>query len=182
MPAILCRHGAAADPAFVLRYGRLCAVDTASRIPRRHQLQVRPLQLRRGQSLLAGSRIRRAGGRFGTPEFVHSSRPRRQHRIQPAGVAERQPPQFPRVSVTRIPADGILSNLQKRGSISYLAPRFQNAEGRSLTFALLYDKSLDVRTFASRREEGSVQVVATTDPRRPRFSAVSLTAASASAT
>src|SRR4029077_6301555 len=52
----------------------------------------------------------------------------------------------------------IYSNLQQRGAISYLAPRFQNHEGRSLTFALLYDKTLDVRTFASRREEGSVQV------------------------
>jgi outer membrane protein assembly complex protein YaeT len=53
---------------------------------------------------------------------------------------------------------GVFSNLQKRGSISYLAPRFQNVEGRSLTFSLLYDNSLDVRTFASKREEASVQL------------------------
>ena len=53
---------------------------------------------------------------------------------------------------------GIFSNLQKRGSISYYAPRFQNVEGRNITFALLYDNSLDVRTFASKRQEASVQV------------------------
>ena len=53
---------------------------------------------------------------------------------------------------------GIYSNLQKRGSISYLAPRFQNVEGRNITLSLLYDQSLDVRTFASKRQEASVQV------------------------
>jgi outer membrane protein assembly complex protein YaeT len=53
---------------------------------------------------------------------------------------------------------GVLSNLQQRAAISYLVPRFQNVEGRSLTFALFYNNSLDVRTFASRREEASVQL------------------------
>jgi Outer membrane protein/protective antigen OMA87 len=53
---------------------------------------------------------------------------------------------------------GVYSNLQKRGSISYLAPRFQSVDGRNLTVSLLYDDSLNVRTFASRREEASVQV------------------------
>src|ERR1051326_8832222 len=57
-----------------------------------------------------------------------------------------------------ISMQGIFSNLQKRGSINYLAPRFQNVEGRNITFALLYDNSLDVRTFASKRQEASVQV------------------------
>ena len=53
---------------------------------------------------------------------------------------------------------GVYSNLQKRGSISYLAPRFQNIEGRNLTVSLLYDNSLNVRTFASKRQEASVQM------------------------
>jgi outer membrane protein assembly complex protein YaeT len=53
---------------------------------------------------------------------------------------------------------GVYSNLQKRGSISYLAPRFQNVDGRNLTFSLLYSNSLDVRTFASKRQEASVQL------------------------
>jgi outer membrane protein assembly factor BamA len=54
---------------------------------------------------------------------------------------------------------GVYSSLQKRGSISYLAPRFQNVEGRSFTLSLLYDHSLDVRTFASKRQEASVQLM-----------------------
>ena len=37
-------------------------------------------------------------------------------------------------------------------------PRFRNVEGRNITYAVLYDDSLDVRTFASKREEASVQV------------------------
>ena len=50
------------------------------------------------------------------------------------------------------------SSLQKRASISYFVPRFQNVEGRSITFTLLYDQTLDVRTFAAKREEASVQL------------------------
>jgi outer membrane protein assembly complex protein YaeT len=53
---------------------------------------------------------------------------------------------------------GVYSNLQKRASISYLAPRFQDIDGRNVTASLLYDNSLDVRTFASRRQEASVQM------------------------
>lgn len=53
---------------------------------------------------------------------------------------------------------GIFSNLQKRGSINYLAPRFQDVDGRNVTVSLLYDNSTDVRTFASRRQEASVQM------------------------
>lgn len=53
---------------------------------------------------------------------------------------------------------GVYSNLQKRASISYLAPRFQNIDGRNITVSLLYDESLNVRTFASRREEASAQI------------------------
>jgi outer membrane protein insertion porin family len=53
---------------------------------------------------------------------------------------------------------GVYSNLQKRGSISYLAPRFQDVDGRNLTLSLLYDNSLNVRTFSSRRQEAAVQV------------------------
>jgi len=52
----------------------------------------------------------------------------------------------------------LYSNIEKRGSISYLQPRFRNVEGRSISYTLLYDNSLDVRTFASRRAEASVQV------------------------
>ncbi|MGI8989129.1 MAG: BamA/TamA family outer membrane protein [Bryobacteraceae bacterium] len=53
---------------------------------------------------------------------------------------------------------GAYSTLEKRASLSYLAPRFQSVEGRNITFTLLYDDSLNVRTFASKREEASVQM------------------------
>jgi outer membrane protein insertion porin family len=51
-----------------------------------------------------------------------------------------------------------LSNLEQRLALSYLDPKLYNAEGRTLTFTGLYDISRDVRTFSSRREEGSVQL------------------------
>jgi len=53
---------------------------------------------------------------------------------------------------------GLYSTLEKRGSLSYLQPHFRNVEGRNLTYTLLYDNSLDVRTFASQREEGLIQM------------------------
>ncbi|HEX4595267.1 MAG TPA: BamA/TamA family outer membrane protein, partial [Bryobacteraceae bacterium] len=53
---------------------------------------------------------------------------------------------------------GSYSSIEKRGSISYLQPRFRNSAGRNLTYTLLFDNSLDVRTFASKREEASVQL------------------------
>ena len=53
---------------------------------------------------------------------------------------------------------GSYSSIEKRGSISYLQPRFRNAEGRNLTYTILFDNSLNVRTFASKREEASVQL------------------------
>ena len=53
---------------------------------------------------------------------------------------------------------GVYSSLQKRASISYLAPRFRDIEGRNVTATLLYDQSRDVRTFASRRQEAAIQV------------------------
>jgi outer membrane protein assembly complex protein YaeT len=50
------------------------------------------------------------------------------------------------------------SNLEKRASLSYLQPRLHNIAGLDATYSLLYDHSLDVRTFASLRKEASVQV------------------------
>jgi outer membrane protein insertion porin family len=57
-----------------------------------------------------------------------------------------------------VSARGVYSNIEKRGSLSYLQPRFREMDGRNITYSLLYDNTLDVRTFAARREEGSVQV------------------------
>nr|MDQ2900729.1 BamA/TamA family outer membrane protein [Acidobacteriota bacterium] len=50
------------------------------------------------------------------------------------------------------------SNFQKRGLINYLAPRVLNNPNFDLSFTTLFDDSHDVRTFASKREEGSVQL------------------------
>ncbi len=50
------------------------------------------------------------------------------------------------------------SNIDKRGQLTYLIPRFRNYPQRDLTITTLYDNSYDVRTFASKREEASVQL------------------------
>jgi outer membrane protein insertion porin family len=53
---------------------------------------------------------------------------------------------------------GVFSSIEKLGALSYLQPRFRDVDGRNITYTLLYDSSLDVRTFASRREEASIQL------------------------
>lgn len=57
-----------------------------------------------------------------------------------------------------ISLQGRLSNFDKRAAFTYLAPQFQGNENLALTFSALYDDSLDVRTFAAKRREGSVQL------------------------
>ena len=51
-----------------------------------------------------------------------------------------------------------VSTLQQRALFTYLAPQFEGDKNLSLQFAGLFDISKDVRTFSSRREEGSVQL------------------------
>ncbi len=53
---------------------------------------------------------------------------------------------------------GRVSNIQRRGVFTYLAPQFKGREDVNLTFTGLYDFSRDIRTFDSRRLEGSVQI------------------------
>lgn len=50
------------------------------------------------------------------------------------------------------------STIEKMASLTYLQPRFRNHAGRNLSYTLLYDNTLDVRTFASKREQASVQL------------------------
>jgi outer membrane protein assembly complex protein YaeT len=52
----------------------------------------------------------------------------------------------------------LYSSLEKRAALSYLQPRFMDDDKRSITYSLLYDRTLNVRTFSSLREEASVQV------------------------
>jgi outer membrane protein assembly complex protein YaeT len=51
-----------------------------------------------------------------------------------------------------------LSGLQQRGLITYTAPQFQNRSNLDLSFTALFDSSRDIRTFSSRRWEGSTQL------------------------
>src|SRR5580693_3829080 len=53
---------------------------------------------------------------------------------------------------------GVYSSIEKRGSLSYLQPRLGGVEGRNLTYSVLFDQTLDVRTFAAKREEASIQL------------------------
>ena len=95
--------------------------------------------------------------RFGTPSTTSLASP---------GGSTGFSPQFS-LNVSRLNFLGLghtvsfranYSSIEKRASISYLQPRFRNAEGRNLTYSVLYDDTLDVRTFAAKREEASVQL------------------------
>jgi outer membrane protein assembly factor BamA len=46
----------------------------------------------------------------------------------------------------------------RRALLSYLAPQFTGNENLSLTFSALYDETKDVRTFAAKRLEGTIQL------------------------
>jgi outer membrane protein assembly factor BamA len=50
------------------------------------------------------------------------------------------------------------SNIQQRALVNYLAPQFRSREDLNLAFTALADQSRDVRTYTSRRLEGSVQL------------------------
>ncbi len=52
----------------------------------------------------------------------------------------------------------VYSEIEKRVALTYLEPRFMNNAGRNISYTVLYDSSFDVRTFASKRAEASVQV------------------------
>src|SRR5882724_2259372 len=49
------------------------------------------------------------------------------------------------------------STLEQRALANYLAPQFLGSQKLNLQFSALFDISHDIRTFSSRREEGSVQ-------------------------
>ena len=95
--------------------------------------------------------------RFGTPSTTSLASP---------GGATGFSPEFS-LNVSRlnflgvghtISVRGLYSSIEKRASLSYLQPHFQNVEGRSITYSVVFDNTLDVRTFAAKREEGSVQL------------------------
>ena len=51
-----------------------------------------------------------------------------------------------------------VSNIQRRVVLNYLAPQFQGNENLNLSFSTLWDDSRNIRTFTSRRWEGSAQI------------------------
>lgn len=53
---------------------------------------------------------------------------------------------------------GLYSSIDKLASLTYEQPNFWNSDRRTLTYSLIYDNELDIRTFASKREEASVQL------------------------
>ena len=53
---------------------------------------------------------------------------------------------------------GRVSTIQQRVLASYLAPQFQGHDNLSLSFSELFDRSSDIRTFTSKRFEGSIQL------------------------
>jgi len=52
----------------------------------------------------------------------------------------------------------LFSTLQKRALLNYIAPQFEGRENLALSFSALFDDAHDIRTFAARRWEGSVQL------------------------
>jgi outer membrane protein assembly complex protein YaeT len=57
-----------------------------------------------------------------------------------------------------ISAHFVYSSIDKSASLSYQQPRFYGNANRTITYALVHEDQRDVRTFASKREEGSVQL------------------------
>ncbi|MEN6535559.1 MAG: POTRA domain-containing protein, partial [Bryobacteraceae bacterium] len=51
-----------------------------------------------------------------------------------------------------------VSTIQRRGLITYVAPQFQGKENLEQSFTALFDESENIRTFSSRKWEGSVQL------------------------
>ena len=96
-------------------------------------------------------------GRFGTPSSTSLASPGGEAGFSPIFSLNVNRLNFLGINHT-VSFRGVYSSLQKRASVSYFAPRFQNKDGRSITVSLLFDQTFDVRTFASRRAEASVQL------------------------
>jgi outer membrane protein insertion porin family len=95
--------------------------------------------------------------RFGTPSTTSLSSPAGATGFSPEFSLDVSRLNFLGIGHT-VTVRGMYSSIDKRGSLTYLAPRFQNVEGRNITFTALWDNTFNVRTFASKREEVSVQL------------------------
>jgi outer membrane translocation and assembly module TamA len=95
--------------------------------------------------------------RFGTPSSTTLSSPAGQTGFSPEVSIDVSRLNFLGRGHT-VTLKSLYSSLEQRASLSYLQPRFMNTEGRNISYTLLYDKTLNVRTFAALREEASAQV------------------------
>jgi outer membrane protein insertion porin family len=95
--------------------------------------------------------------RFGTPNSTSLAAPGGSTSVSPEGSLTVSRLNFLGLGHT-VSLQGVYSSIEKRASLTYVQPRLFNVEGQTLTYALLYDDTLDVRTFAARREEASVQL------------------------
>jgi outer membrane protein insertion porin family len=94
---------------------------------------------------------------FGTPNSTTLAAPGGTTGFSPEGSVTVSRLNFLGLGHT-VSLQGVYSSIEKRASLTYLQPRFLDVEGQTLTYTLLYDDTLDVRTFAARREEASVQL------------------------
>src|ERR1051326_8335621 len=78
------------------------------------------------------------------------------------GVAPRVDLQLTRLNMLglghSLSFNGRYSTLDRRLSLTYLAPRFHNVEGRNVSVTALYDNTRDVLTFTAVRLKGSAEV------------------------
>ena len=95
--------------------------------------------------------------RFGTPSTTSLSSPAGSAGFSPNFSLDASRLNFLGIGHTAT-LRGMYSSIEKRGSFTYLAPRFQNVEGRNITFTALWEDSLNVNTFASKRAEASIQM------------------------
>ena len=95
--------------------------------------------------------------RFGTPSSTNLSSPAGATGFSPELALDVSRLNFLGIGHT-VTLRGLYSSLEQRASLTYLVPRFQNVDGRNITFTTVYDNSLNVRTFASKREEASAQI------------------------
>ena len=94
---------------------------------------------------------------FGTPNTTSLAAPGGTTGVSPEGSLTVSRQNFLGLGHT-VSLQGVYSSIEKRGSLTYLQPRLFGVEGQNLSYSLLYDDTLDVRTFAARREQASVQL------------------------
>lgn len=94
---------------------------------------------------------------FGTPNTTSLAAPGGTTGVSPEGSVSVSRLNFLGLGDT-VSLQGAYSTIEKRAALTYTQPRFLGDQNQTLTYSLLYDNTLDVRTFAARREEASVQL------------------------